>query len=31
MTSYFNIQSATADWVKRVKETMLEFVVMKMT
>ena len=25
MTSCFNIQSATADWVKGVKETMLEF------
>ena len=31
MTSCFNIQFATADWVKRVKDTMLEFVVTKMT
>ena len=31
MTSRFNIQSTTADWVKRVKKTMLEFVVTKMT
>ena len=26
MTSCFNIQSTTADWVKTVKEIMLEFV-----
>ena len=31
MTIFFNIESATADWVKRVKETVLEFVVKKMT
>ena len=31
MTSRFNIQSATADWIKRVKETMLEFMFTKMT
>ena len=31
MTSCFNIQSTTADWIKRVKETMLEFVVTKMS
>ena len=30
MTNCFNIQSATADWIKRFKETMLEFVVTKM-
>ena len=27
--TYFNIQSATTDWIKRAKETVLEFVVTK--
>ena len=30
MKSCFNIPSATADWIKRVKKTILEFVVTKM-
>ena len=31
MTNCFNLQSGIADWIKRVKETLLEFVVTKMT
>ena len=31
MVSCYNIQFATADWIKRVKETVLESAVTKMT
>ena len=31
MTSFFNIQSVSADWIKRVKETKFEFGVTKIT
>ena len=31
MASCFNIQPATADWVKKLNENVLEFVVTKMT
>ena len=31
MESCFNIQFTVADWIKRVKENVLEFVVTKMT
>ena len=31
MTGCFNVKTATADWIKRIQETVLELVITKMT